>query len=225
MRRADRLIELIGHLKGDALTTAADLAERLEVSVRTVYRDIAALAAQGFPIEGEAGVGYMLRGPVDLPPLAFDHDELEAMALGLAYVEQVGDRGLVAAARTARGKIDGAWAGAKAPGVSARKLRVAQRPERRAPPFAAALRAALRARRRVRFHYRDGAGRPSARHVRPLALTAFSDGWLLIAWCEERRDFRVFRLDRMAETAVTDERFDDEPGQDLKTFLAQRAPR
>jgi predicted DNA-binding transcriptional regulator YafY len=225
MRRADRLIELIGHLKGDALTTAADLAGRLEVSVRTVYRDIAALAAQGFPIEGEAGVGYMLRGPVDLPPLAFDHDELEAMALGLAYVGQVGDPALVAAARTAHAKIDSAWAGAKAPGIGARKLRAAQRPERRAPPFAAALRAALRARRRVRFHYRDGAGRPSARHVRPLALTAFSDGWLLIAWCEERRDFRVFRLDRMAETAVMDERFDDEPGRDLKTFLAQRTPR
>ena len=133
MRRADRLIELIGHLKGDALTTAADLAGRLEVSVRTVYRDVAALMAQGFPIEGEAGVGYMLRGPVDLPPLAFDHDELEAMALGLAYVGQVGDPALVAAARTARAKIDGAWAGAKAPGVSERKLRVAQRPERRAP--------------------------------------------------------------------------------------------
>jgi predicted DNA-binding transcriptional regulator YafY len=225
MRRADRLLELIGHLKGDALSTAADLAGRLEVSVRTVYRDIAALTAQGFPIEGEAGVGYMLRGPVDLPPLTFDHDELEAMALGLAYVGQVGDPALVAAARTARAKIDGAWAGAKAPGVSERKLRVAQRPERRAPPFAAALRAALRVRRRVRFRYRDGEGRQTERHVRPLALTAFSDGWLLIGWCEGRRDFRVFRLDRMAGTTVLDERFNDEPGRDLKTFLAQRAPR
>lgn len=223
MRRADRLIEIIGHLrKADRLVTAEALAERLEVSVRTVYRDMVTLQAQGFPIEGQAGVGYMLRGPIDLPPLTFDHDQLEAMALGLAYVMQVGDTALAAAARAARAKIDTAWTGQMTPGVIDRRVRSHQKPERRAPDFAAALRASLRLRRVVGFGYRDAGGTSSTRRVRPLALTAFSDGWLLIAWCEDRRDFRVFRLDRMKTPVVLDETFVEETGRDLATFLAQR---
>jgi predicted DNA-binding transcriptional regulator YafY len=225
MRRADRLIEIIGHLrKADRLVTADALAERLEVSVRTIYRDIVTLQAQGLPIEGQAGVGYMLRGPVDLPPLTFDHDQLEAMALGLAYVTQVGDAALAAAARAARAKIDTAWTGQMTSGVIGRRVRSHQNPERRAPDFTAALRAALRARHAVMFDYRDAEGAPSSRRVRPLALTAFSDGWLLIAWCEERRDFRVFRLDRMRNPIVLDEVFAEEEGRDFATYLRERSP-
>src|SRR5258708_7869365 len=111
MRRADRLIELVGHLRQDRLVTADELAASLEVAVRTVYRDIAALQAQGFPIEGQAGLGYILRGPIDLPPMTFDHDQIEAMTLGLAYVIEVGDPALAAAARAARAKIDAHWTG------------------------------------------------------------------------------------------------------------------
>lgn len=223
MRRADRLIEIIGHLrKADRLVTADALAERLEVSVRTVYRDIVTLQAQGLPIEGQAGVGYMLRGPVDLPALTFDHDQLEAMALGLAYVTQVGDAALAAAARAARAKIDTAWTGQMTPGVIDRRVRSHQKPERRAPDFTAALRAALRVRHIVSFDYRDAEGKRSKRRVRPLALTAFSEGWFLIAWCEGRRDFRVFRLDRMKTPMVLDETFAEETGRDLTTYLAQR---
>jgi predicted DNA-binding transcriptional regulator YafY len=222
MRRADRLVELIGHLRNGKLNTADKLAAKLEVAPRTVYRDIVSLQAQGFPIEGQAGVGYILRGPVELPPLTFDHDQLEALALGLAYVMQVGDPPLAAAARAARAKVDAAWTGTPVPGVLERRLQSMQRPERRAPAFAAALRAALRARRLVGFGYRDAEGRPSRRTVRPLALSAFSEGWMLIAWCTERLDFRTFRLDRMAKPEVLDETFADEPGRDLDTFLAQR---
>lgn len=224
MRRADRIIELLSHLRGGKLTTADELAARLEVSVRTVYRDVVTLQAQGFPIEGQAGMGYVLRGRVDLPPLTFDHDQLEALALGLAYVTQVGDPALAAAARAARGKIDAAWTGMPVPGVVDRKLRAHQKPERRAPAFAAALRAALRLRRLVAFHYHDGEGRPSQRQVRPLALTAFSEGWFLIAWCLTRQDFRVFRLDRMSQPAVLDEIFPEDPDRDLAAYLAQRSP-
>ncbi|MEX0840048.1 MAG: YafY family protein [Parvibaculum sp.] len=225
MRRADRLIEIIGHLrKADRLVTADALAERLEVSVRTIYRDIVTLQAQGLPIEGQAGVGYMLRGPVDLPPLTFDHDQLEAMALGLAYVTQVGDAALAAAARAARAKIDTAWTGQTVPGVIGRRVRSHQKPERRAPDFTAALRAALRVRHVVMFDYRDAEGTPSSRRVRPLALTAFSDGWLLIAWCEDRLDFRVFRLDRMRNPIVLDEVFAEEEGRDFPTYLRERSP-
>lgn len=223
MRRADRLIEIIGHLrKVDRLVTAEALAGRLEVSVRTIYRDIVSLQAQGFPIEGQAGVGYMLRGPVDLPALIFDHDQLDAIALGLAYVAEVGDQELAAAARAARAKIDTAWTGLGTPGVVDRRLRSRQKPERRAPAFAAALRGALRARRVVHFDYRDAEDRPSTRRVRPLALAAAPETWLMIAWCELRQDFRVFRLDRMRNPVVLDEVFIEEAGRDLATFLATR---
>ena len=220
MRRADRLIELAGCLRRDRAVRADDLAARLEVSVRTVYRDIAVLQAQGHPIEGAAGVGFLLRGDIHLAPIAFDHDELEALALGLAYAEQVGDAKLVAAARAARFKVDRAWhAAGRAPPL-ARPIRARQRPNHRSPDFGAMLRGALRARRLVRFAYVDGEGRLSTRAVRPLALTAFSDGWLLGAWCLMRTDFRTFRLDRMGELALG-EPFEDEAGKDLAAYLAR----
>ena len=137
MRRADRLIEMVGCLKVRSVVRAEELPARLEVSVRTVYRDIASLQAMGLPIEGQAGVGFMLRGDVHLPPIAFDHDELEALALGLADVEQVGDPLLAAAARAARGKVDLAWNAPNATLLQARPLRSSQRPERRSPAIGA----------------------------------------------------------------------------------------
>jgi predicted DNA-binding transcriptional regulator YafY len=221
MRRADRLLELIGCLKAKRLVKAEELAERLEVSVRTVYRDVAALQAQGLPIDGQAGVGYALRGPVHLPPLTFDHDQLEALALGLSYVEQVGDPELASAARGARGKIDSAWAGSLIPMPSARALRSHQPEHRRAPALGATLRGALRGRRVVELDYVDLEGQRTTRPVRPLALTAYSEGWLLIAWCELRNDFRVFRVDRVTKLAVTKTTFENQPGRDLATYLAR----
>jgi predicted DNA-binding transcriptional regulator YafY len=223
MRRADRLIELlglVGRARGPA--KAEDLAVRLEVSVRTIYRDVATLQAMGYPIAGQAGFGYMLTAPAELPPLTFDHDQLEALALGLAYVEQVGDPPLAAAARTARGKIDAAWTGGTIPGPGDSHMRAAQRAEHRAPAFAASFRGAIRDHRLVAFRYRDATGKTSRRKVRPLALNAFSLGWLLIAWCTTRRDFRVFRLDRMSSARVLDEPFPEEPGRDLAAFMALR---
>jgi len=218
MRRADRLVELIGRLKAKPLVRAQELAEQLEVSVRTVYRDIAAMQAQGLPIEGQAGVGFMLRGPVDLPPITFGHDELDALSLGLAYVEQVGDADLAAAARAVRGKIDLAWAGGLEAVPSARPIRSSQRPERRSPRFASALREAVRSRRTIGFGYVDAEGRQSRRSIRPLALIAFSNGWLVAGWCGLRRDFRAFRLDRMDDVRIG-EVFDEEPGRDLHAYL------
>ncbi len=226
MRRADRLIEMVGCLKARSVVRAEDLAAGLEVSIRTVYRDLASLQGMGLPIEGQAGVGFMLRGDVHLPPITFDHDELEALALGLAYVEQVGDPLLAAAARAARGKVDMAWNTPNSTLLSARPLRSSQRPERRSPAIGAALRGALRARRMTRFNYLDAEGRRSARSVRPLALIAFSEGWLLASWCLDRADFRTFRLDRMSAVEVADA-FVDEPGRDLAAYLdrADNRPR
>jgi predicted DNA-binding transcriptional regulator YafY len=222
MRRADRLLDLVARLKAKPLTRADDLAKAMETSVRTIYRDIAALQAYGLPIEGQAGVGYMLRGEITLPPLVFNHDQLEALALGLAYVERVGDPDLAAAAYEARAKVDAAWAGQPTPPPSKRRLRAWQPLEHRAPAFAAVLRSALRVRTMVTFTYCDGRQAVTRRCVRPLALTVFSNGWLLVAWCPDRGDFRVFRLDRMEHVAFANATFADEPGRDLEAYLIQR---
>ena len=222
MRRADRLLDLVARLKAKPLTRADDLAEAMETSVRTIYRDIAALQAHGLPIEGQRGVGYILRGEITLPLLVFNHDQLEALALGLAYVERVGDPDLATAAREARAKVDAAWAGQPTPPPSKRRLRAWQPSEHRAPVFAALLRAALRARTMVTFAYCDAQQTLTHRCVRPLALTVFSNGWLLIAWCPDRKDFRVFRLDRMKHVAFANTTFAEEPGRDLEAYLIQR---
>ncbi len=220
MRRADRLIELAACLKARPVVRAEDLARHLEVAVRTIYRDIATLQGQGLPIEGQAGVGFMLRGEIYLPPIAFDHDELEALALGLAYVVEVGDPDLAAAAKTARGKADMVWKKSGARMLDERPLRASQRGERRSPLFGAVLRSALRTRRMVQFAYSDAEGRLTKRDVRPLALIAYSEGWLLGSWCASRLDFRTFRLDRMSDLLVT-EPFVDKLGLDLAGYLAR----
>lgn len=223
MRRADRLIELVALLRSKPIVRADDLASALEVTPRTVYRDIAALQAQGLPIEGAAGVGYAVRGKLDLAPLTFGHDELEALALGLAYVEQVGDKALAAAARAAHAKIEIAWMGIAPHGPMNRPLRASQRPERRLPGHGELLRNALRKRRELSFHYEDRAGAPTTRRVRPLALWAFSEGWLLVAWCFMRRDFRVFRVDRMRKV-VAGAVFEDDDARSFAAYLRLHSP-
>ncbi|MGE3250112.1 MAG: helix-turn-helix transcriptional regulator [Hyphomonadaceae bacterium] len=219
MRRADRLLELVACLEEGECVTADALAARLEVAVRTIYRDIAALQAQGLPIDGQAGVGYLLRAPVRLPPLTFDHDEMDALTLGLGYASGVGDAALAAAAKSALTKIERIWPGAR----DTRRLRAVQQPERRAPDFTHNLRKAIRARRIVSFRYISADGARTRRSVRPLALTAFSEGWLLIAWCPRRGDFRNFRLDRMKALEPSALRFEDEPGKTLTDYLSLRA--
>jgi predicted DNA-binding transcriptional regulator YafY len=223
MRRADRLLDLVARLKEKPLVRAGELAEATEMSVRTIYRDIATLQARGLPIEGQAGVGYILRGEIDLPPLTFTHDQIEAITIGLAYVEQVGEVALAEAAKSARAKIDATWAGRPTPAPSARRLRARQRPAHRAPAFAGLIRSALRDRRLIAFDYTDVQQAQTTRTVRPLALTAFFDGWMLVAWCEMRRDFRVFRLDRMRQVVLTNVSFSDEPERDLGAYLLQQA--
>ena len=221
MRRADRLIELISLLRSRPVVRADDIARTLEVAPRTVYRDIAALQAQGLPVEGAAGIGYMVRGKLDLPPLTFGHDELEALALGLSYVGQVGDAALAAAARAAHAKIEMAWMGVAPGGALNRPLRSSQRPERRLGKFGELLRKAVRQRREVSFRYVNREGAASRRRVRPLALWAFSEGWLLVTWCYSRRDFRVFRVDRM-QTVSMGATFVDDEARSFAAYLRQR---
>lgn len=202
------------------VSRADQLASLMEVSVRTIYRDIAHLQASGLPIDGEAGVGYLLRPGFDLPSVAFTHDQVAALAVGLSFVEAAGDPALASAACEARAKIQ-----AGMPRPEARTLADAPFftvPRRiPAPPHARVLREAIRRRQVVAMLYRDGEGRGSERRVRPLAIWALPDGWMFSGWCELRGDFRTFRFDRLAALDPTGDVFDDDPARGLDAFLAR----
>lgn len=212
MRRADRLFALIQTLRGGRLRTAASLAETLECSARTVYRDIADLVAHGVPIDGERGVGYLLRDAYFLPPLALTSDEIEALRWGVGFVQTHGDARLAAAAQELLVKIRGA-AETSGPGMFAKTDAVA------AKPVLEAVRRAIRGRRVLSFGYTDLAGRSGRRTVRPLSLEFWGACWTLTAWCELRGDFRVFRCDRLTDCEIGERRFAEEPGRRQSDYL------
>lgn len=219
MRRAERLFRLVNEMRARGISRAEDLATLFEVSTRTIYRDIAHLQASGLPIEGEAGIGYLLRPGFDLPSLAFTYDQVDALAVGLSFVESTGDPALASAAREVRAKIQ-----ASMPDPEARKLADAPyfslERENRDLPHAQVLRDAIRARRVVRMIYADGGGKRSDRRVRPLAIWSFTDGSMFAAWCELRQDFRNFRFDRIESLTLTDDRFDDNEATGLRAYMA-----
>ena len=220
MRRADRLFEIIQHLRRKPTVRARDLGESLEVSERTIYRDIRDLIASGVPIEGEAGVGYVLRAGFDLPPLMFKETEIEALVLGARIVESWADNELAEAATDAIAKIE-AVIPERLRGFMANTALLAP-PMHFMEPITfdlAELRRAVRGQIKVHFRYTDVIGQPSERTVRPLSLAYFGPVWVLAAWCELRTDFRTFRLDRMEGFAVTGDRFRPEPGKTLHDFL------
>ena len=218
MRRAERLFRLVNEMRTRGVSRAHDLAEQLEVSVRTIYRDIAHLQASGLPIEGEAGVGYLLRPGFDLPNVTFTHDQVDALAVGLSFVESTGDPVLAEAAREARAKIQ-----ASMPQPEERKLADAPyfslQGRNSAAPALALLRRAIRQRQIAQFDYQDGDGNRTERRVRPLVIWNLTDGWMFSAWCELRQDFRTFRFDRIANLATTGERFNDNKATGLRAFM------
>lgn len=220
MRRADRLFAIVQHLRGRRVTTAAQLARWLEVSERTIYRDIADLCASGVPIDGEAGVGYRIRAGFDLPPLMFSFDEIDALVIGARFVESWGGPGLANGARSALAKIAAA--------LPSDKRIALERTSLFAPGFFIdpkpgecldALRRAIAERRFADLDYKDAEGRSTRRRVRPLGLYFWGDAWTLGAWCEMRRDFRNFRLDRVGAVAVATARYPDEPGRRLEDYV------
>ena len=201
------------------VSRADDLAAFFEVSVRTIYRDIAHLQAAGLPIDGEAGVGYLLRPGFDLPIVTFTYEQVDALAVALSFAESVDDADLAAAAREVRAKIQ-----ANMPEPELRKLSGAPyfslRRKTGAPDYAGLLREAIRKRRIVRLTYLDSEGRRTDRSVRPLAIWSFDYGWMFSGWCELRQSLRTFRLDRIAcLNASTREFFVDEEGKDLRALL------
>jgi predicted DNA-binding transcriptional regulator YafY len=220
MRRADRLFQLVQLIRGRRLSTAAFLATRLEVSERTVYRDVADLVAQGVPIEGEAGVGYRMRAGFDLPPLMFTRDEAQALAASVRVARPHLDDALGTAAEAALSKILAVLPPAARTAVESMALLApAATLDAATRTRLQALRAAAEQRRKARFAYVDLEGHPSKRTVRPLVCAYWGQVWTLAAWCETRADFRNFRLDRIEALEVLDERFRDEPGRTLPDLL------
>lgn len=222
MRRADRLfriVELLRRSKRRKLT-ARHIAEALEISERTVYRDIQALVQSGVPIRGEAGVGYALGAGFDVPPIMFDVDEIEALALGLRVVRAWGDGELSDGATRALAKIESVLPPSLRDRVQSTAVFA---PGHHVPSadFASALgvvRGAIRERRRLRFEYTDVSNKRSERTVRPLALAFWGAKWTLGAWCELREDFRTFAVDRLERTESLTQ-FTAEPGRTLDDFL------
>ncbi len=206
LSRSARLIDLIQALRRRRRpVAAAELAAECDVSLRTIYRDIATLVALGAPIEGEAGLGYVLKSGYFLPPLMFGPDEVDAVILGLRFVAQRGDADLGRAAADALAKIVAVLPPEVEDGVGANGLLAA--PFAAASPAARAtlaiLRQAMRDERKLRLDYVDKAGRASKRMVWPVALGFFEGTEVLAAWCETRADFRHFRLDRIAGAEPT----------------------
>ncbi len=220
MRRADRLFRIVQILRSRSVVTARTLATELEVSMRTIYRDVQDLIASGVPIEGEAGVGYALHSSFDLPPLMFSQGEIEALVLGARMVESWADSALAREARSILSKV--------ATVVPERLRSRLESVELHAPGFHVAesitanlepLRNGITGRRKVRLIYANREGVETDRCVWPLGLFYWGKSWTLVAWCELRTDFRSFRPDRIRALTLLEDRFEDQPGRDLATFL------
>jgi predicted DNA-binding transcriptional regulator YafY len=228
MRRADRLFQIVQIIRGRRLTTAAQLAQRLEVSERTVYRDVADLQHQGVPIEGEAGVGYRLGQGFDLPPLMFSADEARALVASVRMAQVWQDPALAQASQVALGKILSVLPPAAR--AAAQSMAVYAPPLGLDPAVQAVLqtlREAAQARHKVRVDYQDASGSLSQRTLRPLGCFYWGKVWTLAAWCETRQDFRSFRLDRIAQVELLQDakrHFVDEAGKTLADYLRGAAP-
>lgn len=223
MRRADRLFDIIEFLRRKKrVVTAQELGAELEVSMRTIYRDIADLQASRVPIEGEAGLGYVLRAGYELPPLMFTEDEIEALVFGARMVRAWGDANFTQAADAALAKITAVLPERLTQIAETSRLTVA--PGRGRDAFSKHLtpiRRAIRERRKLVMDYAALSDERSSRTVRPLGLAFFGPFWMLAAWCELRRDFRTFRIERIATLKLSDETFRDEAGKTIEDFYAR----
>ena len=220
MRRADRLFAIIQMLRREKLVRARELAEKLEVSERTIYRDMQDLAASGVPIEGEAGVGYVLKGGYDLPTLMFKPEEIEALVLGARIVKSWADCSLAEAAADALAKVEAVLPEPLRDYMS--EIALFAPDNHFSEPLCvdlAELRGAIKQRFKVAFSYKSRDGRTSARIVRPLLISFFGPIWTMSGWCELRSEFRTFRLDRVIDLVVLEQRFRPEPGRTLHDFL------
>ena len=216
MSRSERLFDLLQALRRRRCPVSGKvLADEIGVNIRTLYRDIASLQSQGATIEGEPGVGYVLKPGYLLPPLMFPPEEIEALVLGSRWVAERADDHLRDAARNALARIAAVLPLDLRDELDASALLVG--PGVTIPAgsiYPALLRQAIRTERKVSLSYRDGAGASSERVIWPFALAFFDQARVLLGWCELRQDFRSFRIDRIARAEVLDMRY-PERGQVL----------
>lgn len=224
MRRADRLFQIVQYLRGGRLLTAAQLADRLEVTPRTIYRDIADLIGSGVPIDGEAGVGYLMREGYDLPPLMFTQDEIVALVAGARLLRAWGGANMAAAAEEALVKINAVLPEAARKRADQVHIHAFDTndmtPELRARIDL--VETAANTHRSLDITYADGTDQRSARRIRPLGLWYWGKVWTVVSWCELRNDFRNFRLDRIDDLTLGDT-YKPQRGQTLRDFFVTKA--
>ncbi len=220
MRRADRLFQIIQLLRRDRVVTAHEIATALEVSVRTIYRDMQDLSLSGVPISSEAGSGYRLLPGFHLPPLMFTEEELSALLIGARMVQAWTDQGLASAATQAMIKIESA--------VPEHLRGELLRDDVLVPDFGIdprvskrlqLLRTGIKSLQKVEFNYKREDSQSSSRKVHPLGLFYWGKVWTLTAWCELRGEFRNFRLDRMTHVTLLEVIYELQPGQTLQDYL------
>lgn len=224
MDRTERLFALMDGLRRHRRpVTAADLAAELSVSVRTIYRDVQALIGLGAPIDGEAGLGYVLRPGFFLPPLMFDEDELEALVLGARWVERQGDEALGQAAKNALAKIATASPKDLRDAIGNTGLWAAPNwNEKGNPAFLKPIREAIRREQKLRIGYVAEGGASTDRTIWPIALAFYEGKRSVVAWCELRDGFRTFRADRVTDLAPSAERYPKRRATLVKQWLSEQ---
>lgn len=221
--RTLRLFALLDHLRGRLNPVSAEtLAVDLNVSIRTIYRDMATLQAMGAPVRGEAGIGYQMERGYFLPPLQFDANELEAIMLGTRLIAARGDSELSEAARRISAKVSAVMDGEAGEAYTRLPLRAVSRHSQndtKTGTYLGLLRNAVRERASLDIQYLDLREVRSQRVARPLGLTVFDDAWLLTIWCETKNDFRNLRVDRIEAVERTGTRFRSEVGKRFEDYL------
>ncbi len=219
MRRTDRLFEIIQMFRGGQLILGRDIAEKLEVSLRTIYRDIETLIGSGVPIEGERGVGYILREPIFLPPLTLTSTELEALHLGMEIVRKMPDAELALGAERLLEKVNAVLPDQLRDRTYLENLSVRTNlmssPLRFLPP----IRQAIAEKNALEIEYNALNGTDTKRAIRPLNIEFWGRAWTCTAWCELRNGFRSFRIDKITTCTATGRIFTDEPGKAYADFL------
>ena len=224
MRRADRLFQIVQILRNKRLVTARELAQRLEVSERTVYRDIQDLSLSGVPIEGEPGVGYHLRYSLDIPPLMFTEAEIEALVLGARMLKVWGGAELRSGAKSVLDKVQAVIPAELQQHLLQTKLFVPTYLKTGAiDQILDQCRKAIAQQQVLELDYQRADGQSSQRCVYPLGLFFWGANWTLAAWCELRNEFRNFRLDRVHTFTLLERQFVSQPGQQLADFFASLA--
>jgi predicted DNA-binding transcriptional regulator YafY len=222
MRRTYRLFQIIQILRSKrGPVIGRELAEELNISLRTLYRDMAELITQRVPIRGEAGAGYVLDAGYDMPPLMLTHDELEAAILGAAWVAKRGDPSLARGARDLIAKISASIPRPMRPILLDTGLKpISLKPLATEKFDVSALRRAIRDRHKVAIFYKDADARSSNRTIWPIILAYMEEVRIIVGWCELRQDFRHFRTDRVLSAQVLDDRYPERPAVLRKRWIA-----